>query len=147
MLRRMNGTGVIRLFEVFESVDFVYLVLEHLGGEKLFSSIKMMTQYSESKARIIMKKILEVVDNFHSMQIVLRDLNPENLILSVQIQEHAEEIKITVINCGIAVQNQANKLETLYCGTPGYIAPEIFNKQGYGLAVDIFSCGVILYSL
>ena len=42
---------------------------------------------------------------------------------------------------------QANgvQLETASCGTPGYIAPEIIHKQGYGVKADIYSCGIILY--
>jgi len=37
------------------------------------------------------------------------------------------------------------QLETDFCGTPGFIAPEVINKEGYGLKADVYSCGIILY--
>lgn len=42
---------------------------------------------------------------------------------------------------------KGTQLETLCCGTPGFIAPEVLNKEGYGLKADIFSCGIIAYFL
>lgn len=46
-----------------------------------------------------------------------------------------------------AVKMRGSQLETLCCGTPGFIAPEVLNKEGYGLKADIFSCGIIAYLL
>lgn len=39
------------------------------------------------------------------------------------------------------------KLENLCCGSPGYVAPEVLNKEGYGLKADVFSCGIIMHML
>lgn len=52
-----------------------------------------------------------------------------------------------IVDFGLAAVVPKGQLETMRCGSPGYVAPEILNKQGYGPKVDVFSCGIILYVL
>jgi len=52
-----------------------------------------------------------------------------------------------LINCGLATKVKADSVEKLSCGTPGYIAPEVLNGEGYSLQSDVYCCGIILYTL
>lgn len=52
---------------------------------------------------------------------------------------------LKIADFGLAVELDLENPETMCCGSPGYVAPEVLNKKGYGLKADIFSVGVILY--
>jgi len=95
-----------------------------------------------------MKQVLLAVEHCHSKGIVHRDIKPENILLDQQFN-----VKLT--DFGFAkVLNDGERLYEV-CGTPGYLAPELLRSgmveedecQGYGLEVDIWACGVILYTL
>lgn len=76
------------------------------------------------------------------MGIVHRDLKPENLLYSSM--GYGSIIKIS--DFGLARFYDGNSMNTA-CGTPGYVAPEVLSGAGYGLEVDFWSLGVILYIL
>ncbi len=57
-----------------------------------------------------------------------------------------KQATIKLANFSLATRATGH-LETVCCGTPGYIAPEVINKVGYTMKADIFSCGVILYMM
>ena len=72
---------VIRLYEVYESLNYVHLVLEYLKGGELFEKIRSKGNYSEADAAKVMKRLLEAVAYCHQKNILHRDLKPENIIL------------------------------------------------------------------
>jgi len=94
-----------------------------------------------------MKNILEGVNHFHSMNVMHRDLKPENIVLT-NSQDDNYDLKI--IDFGLA-GDENNKNEIFRrCGTPGFVAPEIYTAKkvgDYGKECDIFSIGVIFYGL
>eukprot|EP00826_Nyctotherus_ovalis_P003538 TRINITY_DN10723_c0_g2_i1.p1 TRINITY_DN10723_c0_g2~~TRINITY_DN10723_c0_g2_i1.p1 ORF type:complete len:354 (-),score=71.21 TRINITY_DN10723_c0_g2_i1:188-1249(-) len=83
----------------------------------------------------------------HSLNIIHRDLKPENLIFAYSLSyncrnEDNEEIKLADFGLAKTIDEAAEKLK---CGSPGYVAPEVFDEQGYGMKADVFSVGIILY--
>lgn len=72
----------MRLLEVFESDQYVHLVLSFINGGRLFSRIKKRDSYTEEDARNIMRTLLSAVSCLHEHNIVHRDLKPENLVLT-----------------------------------------------------------------
>jgi calcium/calmodulin-dependent protein kinase I len=74
---------------------------------------------------------------------VHRDLKPENLLLS----EKSKNAKVMISDFGLSkIYNEEIAMKTA-CGTPGYVAPEVLRRQGYGREVDLWSIGVITYIL
>jgi len=100
------------------------------GGE-LFDRIVEKDHYSEKEATEVIKPIVDAIKYCHDMGIVHRDLKPENLLYSTM--GYGSIIKIS--DFGLARFYDGNSMNTA-CGTPGYVAPEILNGQGYGLEVD-----------
>ncbi|XP_026333089.1 phosphorylase b kinase gamma catalytic chain, skeletal muscle/heart isoform isoform X1 [Hyposmocoma kahamanoa] len=147
ILRMVAGHPyIIELQDVFESETFIFLVFELCKNGELFDYLTSVVTLSEKKTRYIMRQVLEGVRFIHSKNIVHRDLKPENILLDDQLN-----VKIT--DFGFAkVLKQGEKLFEL-CGTPGYLAPETLKANmfedapGYGMEVDIWACGVIMFTL
>ncbi len=158
MLRQVQHPGVIKLYEVYESEQYVHLVFEYITDAQLFLILRAKEDYSEADAARIMKSLLQVVANLQSKQIIHRDIKPENIMLTYPIFRCKKSIKILyrkvdnelsvkLVNLGLSTKIDGVHLETVCCGSPGYIAPEVLRKEGYGMKADIYSCGIILYIL
>lgn len=152
ILRRLSGhPNIIELHDFYESPTFFFLVFELCQRGELFDYLNQVVALSEKQTRRFMRQLLKVVEYMHSLNIVHRDLKPENILLD-------SDCNIKVTDFGFAAFLQTdhrdgeNQLHDL-CGTPGYLAPEVLkanmyeNQPGYGRAVDLWACGVIMYTL
>jgi len=91
-----------------------------------------------------MKPIVDGIKYCHDLQIAHRDLKPENLLY---LTEDDESI-IKISDFGLAkMLDSGNQMMSTVCGTPSYLAPEIINGEKYGTQCDVWSLGVILYTL
>lgn len=107
----------------------------------MFERIKSKGLYKESDAVSVMYQFLSALAFLHDNNIVHRDLKPENLILA---SKRGDEIQIADFGLACFLKDENERL-SLRCGSPGYVAPEILNDLGYGVASDVFSAGVIFY--
>ncbi|KAL0110403.1 hypothetical protein PUN28_013795 [Cardiocondyla obscurior] len=147
ILRRVAGHPyIIELHDVFESSTFIFLIFELCKNGELFDYLTSVVTLSEKKTRYIMRQVFEGVQHIHNQGIVHRDLKPENILLD-------DNLNVKITDFGFArVLKPGEKLEDL-CGTPGYLAPEVLkcnmfdNTEGYGFEVDIWACGVIMFTL
>lgn len=143
ILKRVKHENIIQLYEMFEIGNKIYLVMELVTGGELFDEIVGRGKYTERDAAKIVHKILCAIDYLHSIGIVHRDLKPENLLLS----DKSKNPKIMISDFGLSkIFNDTEVMKTA-CGTPGYVAPEVLKRQGYGREVDLWSFGVITYIL
>ncbi|XP_017870214.1 PREDICTED: phosphorylase b kinase gamma catalytic chain, skeletal muscle/heart isoform isoform X1 [Drosophila arizonae] len=147
ILRQVMGHPyIIDLQDVFESDAFVFLVFELCPKGELFDYLTSVVTLSEKKTRTIMRQIFEGVEYIHAKNIVHRDLKPENILL-----DENHNVKIT--DFGFARQLGEGEKLTDLCGTPGYLAPETLKcnmfegSPGYSQEVDIWACGVIMFTL
>lgn len=141
ILRKLNHKYIIKLYEVYENDLYVHLVIEYLIGGELFKLLQAKKHYCEKDAAMAIKCVLEALLYMHERGVIHRDLKPENLILA------SNDTHLKIADFGLATISQPGQLETLRCGSVGYVAPEILNNQGYNTQADIFSAGIILYIL
>ncbi|CAO1423222.1 unnamed protein product [Diamesa serratosioi] len=147
ILRQVMGHAfIIELQDVFESDAFIFLVFELCRHGELFDYLTSVVTLSEKKTRYIMRQIFEGVDYIHARNIVHRDLKPENILLD-------DSLNVKITDFGFARHlTEGMKLYDL-CGTPGYLAPETLkcnmfeDAPGYSKEVDIWACGVIMFTL
>lgn len=139
LLKQVHHQGIIRLFEIYENETYFILVYENIKGTGLNSFNKNRNKYSEADVAKMIKSLVSAIDCLHQLNIIHRDINPETLIFT--------EAEIKIIDLSMAIQLRGNQIETQCCGYRGYIAPEVLNKEGYGVKSDIFSCGLIIYFL
>ncbi|XP_063434507.1 calcium/calmodulin-dependent protein kinase type IV-like [Mytilus trossulus] len=143
VLLKLNHPNVIRLKEIYETPQHIYLVLELVKGGELFDRIVTRGFYSEKDAAAAVKQMLIAVQYLHQNGVVHRDLKPENLLY----EDLREDSALKVADFGLSkILDHEVQMNTV-CGTPGYCAPEVLAGKKYTPAVDIWSCGVITYIL
>ncbi|EKX53911.1 hypothetical protein GUITHDRAFT_63893 [Guillardia theta CCMP2712] len=140
--------NIVYLKEFVENKDRYYLVLEYLSGGELFDRIVEADggHFTEKDASRIMQQVMSALNYLHGKKIAHRDLKPENFLLVDN--SPVKQARIKIADFGFACSAEGpNSLQGL-CGSPGYVAPEVLKeKDGYGLPVDMWSMGVILYIL
>ncbi|CAD8087488.1 unnamed protein product [Paramecium sonneborni] len=142
LLRCCDHPNIIKLYEIYESGDYIYLVMELLEGGELFDLILETQCFQESKVAMIMFKIFDALEYLHTKNIMHRDLKPENILL----KDKSENFDLKIADFGLASYTEADLL-IRRCGTPGYVAPEILEDKKYNEKVDVFSVGIIFYIL
>ncbi|XP_029383864.1 phosphorylase b kinase gamma catalytic chain, liver/testis isoform [Echeneis naucrates] len=147
VLNMVKGhSSIITLIDSYESATFIFLVFDLMRRGELFDYLTEKVTLSEKETRSIMRALLEAVQYLHSLSIIHRDLKPENILLDDQ-----GHIKLS--DFGFSVQLQPGEKLRELCGTPGYLAPEILKcsmdetHPGYSQEVDLWACGVILFTL
>lgn len=140
----MSHPNILTLIDYFETKDYIYYVTDLAKGGELFDRIVNSGNIEESVAQKITSSILKVVSYLHDQSIVHRDLKAENILFQ---SKNPLKNLILLADFGLAtiLDNGPNLFEV--CGTLSYISPEIISDQpsGYGLPVDIWAIGVIVY--
>ncbi|XP_073833081.1 ribosomal protein S6 kinase II [Musca autumnalis] len=143
MLRYGNHPNIVTLFSVYEDSSSAYLVMELLKGGELLDRILAVGQMCESEASAVLRTMVSAVAYLHEHGVVHRDLKPSNMIYA-SMKQTPETLKLC--DLGFAKQLRAdNGLLMTPCYTANFVAPEVLKRQGYDLACDIWSLGVLLY--
>ncbi|XP_028838426.1 ribosomal protein S6 kinase alpha-4 isoform X1 [Denticeps clupeoides] len=136
--------NIVKLHEVFTDQYHTYLVMELLRGGELLERIKKKKLFAEWEASKLMRSLVSAVGFMHEAGVVHRDLKPENVLFA----DEGEDSALKVIDFGFARLFPAGSapLQTP-CFTLQYAAPELFHSTGYDQACDLWSLGVILYTM
>jgi serine/threonine protein kinase len=146
-LLRENGgspgsSTVLHLHEYFMSNGNFYMVTERLGQE-LEEWRKNCEVFSERMAISICRSILNGISFLASKGVVHRDINSQNILF----RKNSDFRTLTIVDFGLACVLNENDSVTDFCGSIGYIAPEIYLRQSYRYEVDLFAFGVLLFKL
>jgi len=119
--------------------DVMLVVLELATGGELFEFLQHTGSFEEAVARTYFHQLISGVSFCHSQGVAHRDLKPENLLMD-------ESFVLKLADFGFAKVMEASKTMYTQCGTPGYMAPEMFEHHGYdAMKADVWACGVILF--
>jgi len=143
-LKMCQHPNIMRLLDVFETIEYLYLVTELLEGGDLLSYLKRMKfQVPEARARKIIHSLATGIFYLHTYGIVHRDLKPENIVLKT----NSDDADVKIVDFGLAkIIGPAETCKDIY-GTLAYIAPEVLMSKPYGKAVDIWGLGIITHLL
>ncbi|XP_008123018.2 ribosomal protein S6 kinase alpha-2 isoform X1 [Anolis carolinensis] len=145
LLRYGQHPNIITLKDVYDDGKYVYLVMELMRGGELLDRILRQKCFSEREASDVLCTITKTVDYLHSQGVVHRDLKPSNILY---MDESGNPDSIRICDFGFAKQLRAeNGLLMTPCYTANFVAPEVLKRQGYDAACDIWSLGILLYTM
>ncbi|XP_007186133.2 ribosomal protein S6 kinase alpha-2 isoform X2 [Balaenoptera acutorostrata] len=145
LLRYGQHPNIITLKDVYDDGKFVYLVMELMRGGELLDRILRQRYFSEREASDVLCTITKTMDYLHSQGVVHRDLKPSNILY---MDESGNPESIRICDFGFAKQLRAeNGLLMTPCYTANFVAPEVLKRQGYDAACDIWSLGILLYTM
>ncbi|KAJ6663221.1 hypothetical protein lerEdw1_010357 [Lerista edwardsae] len=145
LMRYGQHPNIITLKDVYDDGKYIYLVTELMKGGELLDRILRQKYFSEREASAVLYTITKTVDYLHCQGVVHRDLKPSN-ILYMDDSNNADSIRIC--DFGFAKQLRGeNGLLLTPCYTANFVAPEVLMRQGYDAACDIWSLGVLLYTM
>ncbi|EOA93821.1 Ribosomal protein S6 kinase alpha-5, partial [Anas platyrhynchos] len=136
--------NVVKLHEIYHDQLHTFLVMELLKGGELLERIQKKQHFSETEASHIMRRLVSAVSHMHDVGVVHRDLKPENLLFT----DESDNSEIKIIDFGFArLKPPDNQPLKTPCFTLHYAAPELLNHNGYDESCDLWSLGVILYTM
>ena len=143
ILKICQHPNIIRLYDIFENIDYIYIIMEYCQGGDLFSYLeKRKFQISEERAAVIMNKMCEAVFYFQSyFGVIHRDLKPENILMT----SSGDDGDIRILDFGLSKISTPNEKCTEPYGTLTYCAPEIILDEPYNKEVDMWSLGIMTY--
>ena len=146
-MKIIKHPNIVSLIEDFENEKYIYLVMEYYKGGDLFSYIyqyyKNKKMISEKNISRIIKIIAQCIQYLNNFGIVHRDLKPENIVFG----ENENISTLTLIDLGVAITLPEGQTSTYHIGTLEYTSPEVLTGKPYGKGVDVWSIGIILYTL
>ena len=143
ILKQLDNINIMKLYEVIDTTQYLYLVVEYINGISLLEIIKRdKNHYFEEKRAIrIFIQIVKGMIYCQSKNICHRDIKLENILL-------IKNDIVKIIDFGFAVKTNKETYQKLFCGTPSYMAPEIVNKEKYiAQYSDIWSLGILFFTM
>jgi serine/threonine protein kinase len=142
VLGRIVHPFIVGLNYAFQTQDKLFLVLDYCSGGELFFHLGREGKFEEDRARFYAAQIVLALEHLHSLNVIYRDLKPENVLL-----DHKGNVRLT--DFGLSKENVegVDSGAHSFCGTPEYLAPEVLNRTGHGRAVDWWSLGALLYEM
>ncbi|XP_055985277.1 serine/threonine-protein kinase DCLK3 [Sorex fumeus] len=142
IIQSLSHPNIVKLHQVYETEKEIYLIMEYVQGGDLFDAIMESVKFPEREAALMLLDLCQALVHMHDKGIVHRDLKPENLLVQ---RNEDKSTTLKLADFGLA-KHVVRPIFTV-CGTPTYVAPEILSEKGYGLEVDLWAAGVILYIL
>jgi serine/threonine protein kinase len=140
--KKLHHQNIVNFEHFFEDKENVYILLELCSNQTLNDFLKRRKRLSEIEVQCFLMQIIKALKYIHSHKIIHRDLKLGNLFLTSKL-----ELKLGDFGLAAKLEFDGQRRRTV-CGTPNYIAPEILEKKnGHSFEVDIWSLGVVAYTL
>ncbi|CAM9103226.1 unnamed protein product [Discosporangium mesarthrocarpum] len=138
LLSMIEHPAIVNMYGYFMDDTRLFLVMEYVEGGELFSHLRSAVRFPDHQGKLYAAEIVLAFSYLHSLNIVYRDLKPENLLIT-----RDGRIKVTDFGFAKVVEDRTWTL----CGTPEYLAPEIIQSKGHGRSVDWWALGVLIHEM
>jgi len=136
ILLQLDHLLIMKLVKTFKDAHRLYFLMELVRGIDLFDGLRTLGKVKEPDARFYAACLLLIMEHLHERSIVYRDLKPENVVI-----DHTGYLKLVDFGTAKVIEGRTFTI----IGTPQYMAPEVILGKGYGLAVDLWSTGAMIY--
>jgi len=144
MMKKLDHPNVVWVYEMFETDQCLYLVMEFCKGGELYDAIGTGDEFMEGGTAVLMMKLLDTVKYMHDQSIVHLALKPSNILIE---SLNVIPLQPKIIDFGGAIiTKEAIQRDGLF-GSAAYMAPEALEEEMYGPKNDIWACGVIAYQI
>ncbi|XP_047091012.1 CBL-interacting protein kinase 25-like [Lolium rigidum] len=144
VMRRLRHPNIVQLHKVMACKSRIFVVMEYVRGGPLYRHVPVNGGMKEDEARRIFQQLVSALTFCHAQGVYHRDIKPDNLL----VDEHGN---LKVADFGLSAHADTARQEAILhtvCGTPLYVAPEVFLRKGYdGAKADAWSCGIVLFVL
>ena len=141
ILKILRHKNIVQLYNVIQTPSTIYLVMEYIKGKELFEIIVQKKKLSELESLRYFQQLISGIEYLGKIRVAHRDLKPENLLID-------SKNNLKIADFGLSNIYKNNELLSTDCGSPCYAAPEMLSGEKYfGLSADIWSSGIILYTM
>lgn len=140
-----NHDNIVKFYDYYEEESNYYLVLEYMSGGDLFDKIVEKNYYTEKDARDVFHSILVALKHCHDLKILHRDIKPENMLFD-NVGSHGN-LKLADFGTAIQLLSHMKSFTKGLVGSPPYMSPEVCRGSNYSFEADVWSAGVVLYTI
>ena len=143
IMYNINHPYSVKLYNHFEDNEKLYLIMELASNGNLYNFIQNNKNQKKKTKEMIKKiiiQVIEIIKYLHSLDIIYRDIKPENILLD-------KDYNVKLCDYGWASYLSKGQFCSAYCGTPEYVSPEVIKKYPYNEKVDIWGIGVLIFEL
>ena len=146
ILRRIDHPYLVGMKYAFQAETKLYLILDYVNGGDMFGHLQLVKRFNVDQVRLYAAEMVLAFEHLHSLNIVYRDLKPENVLICFD-----GHLKLT--DFGLIKENMSSGDTTSsFCGTPEYLAPEVIvgdkkNPARYGKDVDWWALGILMFEM
>ncbi|XP_077418430.1 cGMP-dependent protein kinase 1 [Vanacampus margaritifer] len=131
---------LVRLHKTFRDVECLYMLTEACLHGDLYSLLKDKGCLDESSTKFYTACVTQALTFLHARNVVYRDVKPENVVLD-------ERGYAKLVGSRCLKTTEVGKKTYTFCGTPGYMAPEVIFNKGHSIAADFWSLGIFVFEL
>ena len=150
IMKRLHHPNIIQFVDVFEDADHLMMIMEFCPGQELFDVILNRKFFQEEDAKPIFAQIARALFYLHSLNILHRDVKPENVLISSIPDPVTGGLVAKLLDFGLSKNAGTGSAAKTFVGTPCYVAPEVeYTSKGlggtYSFPADCWSLGAVLY--
>ncbi|CAF1563892.1 unnamed protein product [Adineta ricciae] len=151
ILRRVKHPNIIKLVEEFQTDLQYFLVFEYVSNGDLLTAVTTMNKYSEHDVALMLSQIAAALKHLHSLNIVHRDVKLDNILIANH-PDQSVTLKLADFGLALCLTDEIPTVapkheESGLCGTPMYLAPEVIENRDYRIENDMWSLGIITFTL
>ena len=141
LLQVLKSDYIVNCEAIYDWQGLIYIIIEYMEGRSLMDIVaKSNLFYSEEFCKYTIYCVAQALKHMHARNVKHRDIKLENVLLR-------SDGTVKLCDLGLSSFRPNDDWQNTYCGTRGYMAPEILLRQGYTKSVDVFALGVLAHEL